>query len=88
MKKLRFPVLAIFRDTTIDCGGESEVSAPMACVLRGRTLTLKNIGTREGSFTFQVPPRFFWIRGNVRVEKKATEMTPEELREVVSRSTK
>lgn len=82
-KKLKFPVVLLWRDRTIDVKGAAILQAPAVYIAKGRTLTLKNIGGDEkGRFQFRIPMTFYKVKGNIRIAKKPKEMSVEDLRKL------
>lgn len=76
------PIILIWRDKTINAKELSYLFSPLIYVRKGRTLTIENVGADgDGLFRFNV---FGLIpKGNIRIKKKPTEMTAEELRKKV-----
>ena len=81
----KFPiVLALFRDKTIDVSGVDKAVVGFMWIRKGRTLTITGVDPTK-RFTVEMGPRSV-IRGDVRLAKKPTEMTVDQLREHLSSS--
>lgn len=75
--KILWPVVLIWRDGERDCGGSEKLFIPFIYIRKGRTLTLVDPGERM-EITLGKP--FIFINGNIRVKKRPTEMSPEDLK--------
>ena len=77
IKKIFFPVILLRKDREIDCESSDKVIIPGIFLPKGRTLTLLNPADRMEIILGKIPQ---YIKGNIRVKKKPTEMSPEELK--------
>jgi hypothetical protein len=83
MKVKKFPiVLALFRDKTIDVAGIEKVVVGFMWIRKGRTLTITGVDQTK-RFMMEMSA---WsiVKGNIRLAKKPTEMSVEQLREAIS----
>ena len=80
----KFPIiLALFSDKKIDVSGADKVVAGFVWIRKGRTLTITGVDQTK-KFMMEMSKHSI-IEGNVRMAKKPTEMTVDQLRELQSK---